>query len=265
MRIRFDELRSPEIAELAGKQGMVIVPIGACEEHSRHLPVCTDTRIAEEASLAAAREVADRIPLAVLPAIWFGYTVAALKKWPGTITVRPKVMIDVVYDICRSLIDMDLGRILIVNSHGNNPGFLDVAVRSVADDFGVYPGVVHTYACWDAAEVGRLRRSAVGGISHAGEAETSMMRYLTDLVEMSEAVADDAMMSDLETCPLDACAGRKKLLHLSTWFLEDSRHGGCGDPTPATAEFGEQLLAMTVRSLVKVIDEFYTAQTGGTR
>jgi creatinine amidohydrolase len=223
--------------------------------------VITDTRIAYECSMAAARRVAERIPLAVLPAVWFGYTSSALKKWPGTITLRPKVMIDVVYDICRSLIDMGLGRILIVNAHGNNPGPLDVAVRSVADACGVYPGVVHTYACWDAEEVNRHRRSAIGGISHAGEAETSMMLHLSDLVDMSSAVADDAMKSALETCPLDACAGRKKLLHLSTWFLEDSRHGGCGDPTPSTAEFGERMFDMTVRNLVKVIEEFYAAQT----
>jgi len=84
-RLKFEEMRSPEIGELAERRGMVLLPIGACEEHSRHLPVITDTRIAHEASMAAAREAADRIPLAVLPPVWFGYASSRISslRWTG--------------------------------------------------------------------------------------------------------------------------------------------------------------------------------------
>ena len=183
-----------------------------------------------------------------------------LKNWPGTVTIRPKVLIDVMYDICRSLVDMRFRKILIVNGHGNNPGVLDVVARSIGDDFKVFPGVVHVYDLWDKAWIREHRRSAEGGISHACEAETSVMLHLDPrLVDMSVADAADRMTSDLATCPVDGASARRKRLFLSTWFLENSMHGGAGDPSAATREFGEALHRMAVDGLVEVIREFSEA------
>ncbi len=261
MKIKFDEMRSPEIQELADKNGLVIIPIGACEEHGRHLPVNTDTKMAYEAALEAANIISEKIPVAVLPAVWFGYTVAMLKNWAGTITIKPKVLIDLLYNICQSLIDMGINKILIVNGHGNNPGVLDVVVRSIGDEFKVFPGVVNIFNLWDRDFVNENRRSKEGGISHAGELETSVILYLSeDLVDMSVADSTDMMASDLKNCPTDFGSSRKKKLYLSTWYLENSTHGAAGDPTDATRDFGEKIHRMTVDSLVEVIEEFYTVQ-----
>ena len=67
MTIRFEDMRSPQIGALAEKGAVVIVPIGACEEHGRHLPVGTDTAIAHRAVVEAAERVAGSPPVAVLP------------------------------------------------------------------------------------------------------------------------------------------------------------------------------------------------------
>jgi len=257
VKLQFEQMRSPEVAKFAESDGVVLVPIGACEEHGRHLPVITDTKIAYRASLDAAEAVAEKLPVSVLPPVWFGYTVAMLKNWPGTITIRPKVLIDVMYDICRSLIDMGITGILIVNGHGNNPGLLDVVVRSVGDDFKVFPGVVNIFNCWDKEFIRKHRRSKEGGISHAGELETSVMLHLTDLVDMSVADATDRMQSSLRNAPVDPISPRPKRLFLSTWYLENSTHGGAGDPSVATAEFGRKLHSMTVEALSDVIEEFH--------
>ncbi|HEB32953.1 MAG TPA: creatininase family protein [Spirochaetes bacterium] len=260
MKLKFEEMRSPEIAGFAEKNGMVLVPIGACEEHGRHLPVITDTKMAYSAALDAARSVSGEIPISVLPAVWFGYSVNMLKNWAGTITIRPKVMIDLMYEICRSLIDMGLNRILIVNGHGNNPGLLDVVVRTVGDDFKVFPAIVNIFNCWDKDYVKKNRKSGIGGIGHAGEVETSVMLYLSDLVDMSVADSTDIMKTDLDNCPVDFGSDKKKKMYLSTWFLENSTYGGAGDPTHAAKEFGEKIHAMTVDAMCGVIREFYEAQ-----
>ena len=260
MRLKFEELRSPEIGELIEKQGMILLPIGACEEHGRHLPVVTDTSMAYQAALDAAEKVVGKIPIAVLPPVWYGYTVGALKNWPGTVTIRPKVLIDFMYDICKSLIDMGIMKILIVNGHGNNPGVLDVVVRSIGDDFKVFPGIANIFSMWDKDFVRKNRKSKVGGIGHAGEIETSVMLHLTDLVDMSVADDTDIMKSDLKTCPVDFASEKKKKLYLSTWYLENPTHGAAGDPSCATREFGEQIHEMTVEGLVEVIEEFHSVQ-----
>ena len=260
MKIEFEEMRSPEVEKLVNSNGMVLVPIGACEVHGRQLPINTDTEIAYSTSIEAAKKMSNKIPIAVLPAIWFGYSVWVLKNWPGTITIKPKVLIDLIYEICRSLIDMKLDKILIVNGHGNNPGLLDVVVRSIGDDFKVFPGVVNTFNWWDADFIKKERKSKIGGMAHAGELETSVMLHLSNLVDMTGVDDTDIMTSNLKTCPLDWLSSRKKRLYLSTWFLENSRHGAAGDPTYARKEFGRKIHKVTVDGLCEVIEEFYKVQ-----
>lgn len=260
-KIKFAEMRQPEIGELIKKDGMVIIPIGACEEHGRHLPVITDTEIAGRAALDAAALVSGEIPVAVLPAIWFGYTVGTLKKWPGTITVKPETLIMVVYEICKSLIDMGLDKIMIVNGHGNNPGPLDVAVRKIGDDFWVPVGIVNAFGLWDKEYIKKNRKSEEGGIGHAGEIETSLMLYFVEhLVDMSVADNTDAMKSRLKYCPVDFAAERKKVLYLSTWLIEQSKYGAAGDPSDARKNFGEAIHKKSVEVLCEVIREFYKFQ-----
>ncbi len=260
MKIHFDQMRSPEVGELVKKGGVVLVPIGACEVHGRHLPVNTDTVLASSVAIEAAKTISKKIPVAVLPSIWFGYTVGILKNWPGTISIKPKVLIDLVYEICRSLIDMGIKKILIINGHGNNPGVLDVAVRSIGDDFKVFPGIVNSYNLWDKEYVKKNRKSKEGGIGHAGEVETSLMLYLTDHVDMSLADDTDIMKSNLKSCPVDSCSSRQKQLYLSTWYLEDSKYGGAGDPSDAHEKFGKVLQDRAVNKLCEIIEEFYRIQ-----
>ncbi len=258
MKIKFEEMRSPEVNELIKKNGMVMIPIGACEEHARHLPIITDTLMAYRACIDAANIVFPNIPVSVLPSVWFGYTVAMLKNWPGTITIRPKVLIDVLYDICKSLIDMGINKILIVNGHGNNPGILDVVVRSIGDDYKVFPAYTNIFNLWDKDFIKTNRKSKEGGIGHACEIETSVILYLAEeLVDMSLADSTDIMTSNLKYCPVDFASDKKKKYFLSTWYLENPTYGGAGDPTYATKDFGEKIHKMMVDALVEVIKEFY--------
>jgi creatinine amidohydrolase len=199
----------------------------------------------------------DRLPVAVLPPVWFGYTVGVLKNWPGTVTIKPKVLIDYLYSMVGSLIDMGFEKILIVNGHGNNPGVLDVVVRSIGDDYKVFPGVAHIFSLWDKDFIRENRKSKEGGIGHAGEIETSVMLHISDLVDMTVADDADRMKSDLETCPVDSASSRSKKLFLSSWYLENPTCGGLGDPSVSTSDFGQKVHEMTVEGLVQVIGEFH--------
>ena len=120
----------------------------------------------------------------------------------------------------------------------------------------MFPGVVHIFSLWDKEFVKKNRASEEGGIGHAGEIETSVMLHLSDLVDMTVADDKDRMKSDLETCPVDSASSRKKKLFLSTWYLENPLHGGLGDPSGSTSDFGRNIHEMTVEGLVQVIGEF---------
>ena len=120
------------------------------------------------------------------------------------------------YEICKSLIDMGLDKIMILNGHGNNPGALDVGTRKMGDDFDVPMGIVNIFSLWDKDYINNNRKSKEGSIG--------------------------------------------KILYLSTWFIEESKYGGAGDPSDARKDFGEKIHRSSVETLDKVIEEFYDFQ-----
>ncbi|MCP4370205.1 MAG: creatininase family protein [Deltaproteobacteria bacterium] len=72
----------------------IILPIGSTEQNGYHLPVGTDTMVANTIAEAAAVKA----NILVAPPLWFGWSHHHLVL-PGTITIRAEVLIEVVYDI----------------------------------------------------------------------------------------------------------------------------------------------------------------------
>ena len=59
----------PGLARLAGAGAVLVVPVGACEQHGPHLPVTTDTDLA----VAVGEAAAEHDPLLVVaPVVAFG-------------------------------------------------------------------------------------------------------------------------------------------------------------------------------------------------
>jgi creatinine amidohydrolase len=119
---RYGLRRVPELAA----DTLVALPVGATEQHGPHLPVATDCWLAEAVTLEAARRdgatlVAESVPYG---SSWHH------TGFPGTITLRPRVFIDVVVDVCRSL-TRDGHTPVIVNGHGGNRGPLQVALAEL--------------------------------------------------------------------------------------------------------------------------------------
>ncbi len=71
MDVRWERLTGPELKALAAQGALPVLPIGSLEQHGPHLPVWTDSFIAHEVCLAAARLATD-IPAIVLPPLWTG-------------------------------------------------------------------------------------------------------------------------------------------------------------------------------------------------
>src|SRR5487761_1794431 len=95
---RFDELTDPEIAAALARSPRVILPMGSVEQHGPHLPTGTDFF----AATAIALQVAERIDALVLPLCPLGVTPMHM-PFPGTVSLRPQTLQDVVTDIASSL------------------------------------------------------------------------------------------------------------------------------------------------------------------
>lgn len=255
---RFGELTFPEIGEAAKKDALIVLPIGTTEEHGPHLPVDTDARIARALgeALVSALHADGRIPALLMETICYGYSMRIIQRWPGTVVIRSRVLMDMVFDICCSIIQMGFNKIMLLDTHGHHGAALGVVSREVADATSHAIAVVAPQVM--TREVfARYRKSAHGGEIHGGEWETSLVLFLSpELVEMSKATAEDNMRYRSRYVAGDSFAGEQRV-GWSTWYLQESQNGIYGDPTVATAEMGKLLVETFIEEACQFAAEFW--------
>ena len=102
---------------------VAVWPVGAFEQHGARLPLLTDTLLAEH----FARDLARRLPAALLPALPFASSVEHA-GFRGTLYLRPETLMQIVRDLAECLERQAFTRLVIVNGHGGN-FFLGPVVR----------------------------------------------------------------------------------------------------------------------------------------
>ncbi len=257
MSFYFQDQTSPKLKTYIDRGAVVLVPLGTIEEHGNHVPVGADMMMAEDTSRDIAKAWNEQVndpPMLVLPAFWSGYSMHLMKAWPGTITVRPRVVLEAMTDIVVSLIDMGFYRIVVSNNHGHHDGIIRQLARDVADLRNVWIAVFQpTSFC--AEKFSQIRKSAPGGAIHGGEFETSILLHYDRPVDMSKLTNIDHMKYSNKFCPADGWSGSKSVIW-STWGLQPSKTGIYGDPTVASKETGKQVAQAIVENAIEFLKEF---------
>ncbi len=160
--VRWEHLTWPELeAHLESRPHEVaLLPVGATEQHGPHLPTGTDTIIASELCNA----VSARTGAPVLPAVAVGCSYGHGTELPGTLSLPPERLADVVRDAIEWAATSGVRRVLAVNGHFGNQASLSVAgdhVRRHRPDlrFGVLNWWTLTPAIAQ-RDAGRRRRRA---------------------------------------------------------------------------------------------------------
>lgn len=245
-KIYWGSYSTKELADFVQQDPVVILPVGAYEQHGPHLPLDTDTHIGLELAKAAVKN-AD-VPCALLPPVWLGISEHHM-SFAGSLTLRQSTLTAVIYDVLKSLARHGVKKILVLNSHGGNMAPLRSAVDQVGGELSVEPALV-TYWHLVGDVVQKLRRSEFGGISHGGELETALKLYLApedvrhDLLQANMAPGNNYWSPEM-------FAANKVAIYKP--YNRLSRLGHVGDPTKATAEFGKAVFEAAVGELVKVI------------
>jgi creatinine amidohydrolase len=257
IKVRYDELTWPQMREAIARQPVVLLPFGAVEDHGPHLPLNSDNVIVEAICLEAARRAPGEI--LVMPLVAYGLDEHHM-DFPGTVSIDLQTLISYVADVVLSAARHGFTHVLVVNGHGSNASIADLAARRVVLESGIVCGAMSANAAVDGAlaepTLSQMRRSGPGGIAHAGEYETAMMLHLRpDLVQMDKAVREIGQLK-LEYFNWDH--PEPSALAWQDWWSRMSESGVCGDPTVATAEFGQTLFETTVDNLVRLVREFRT-------
>ncbi|WP_447002599.1 mycofactocin biosynthesis peptidyl-dipeptidase MftE [Saccharothrix isguenensis] len=220
-----EDLTWPEVAALAARS-VLVVPVGATEQHGPHLPATVDTEIAVE---LARRVVAARSWAVLAPAVAYGSS-GEHAGFAGTLSIGQRAVELLVLELVRSA--EAFAGVLLVSGHGGNAVPLRRTVAAASAE-------------------GRSVRvwSPVGppADSHAGHTETSVM-----LVLRAGAVRLDRLEPG-DVRPLPELIGvlREHGLRPVT------RNGVLGDPTSASAQDGHRILDGWTRSLVAGADRFH--------
>ncbi len=147
-----------------------IVPTGSTEQHNEHLAMIHDTasavHIAQEAALKLFPQVTVATPIAIgVSEHWMDHK--------GTLTLRPEIFAEVVYDVCESLKRHGIQNILILNGHAGNSGPITQNLEKFQEKLGIN---LDAYSYWSAYTQEVVQKYMESGKcpAHASEFETSV-------------------------------------------------------------------------------------------
>lgn len=238
--MKLAELHWPEVQKLDKEKIVAVIPVGSMEQHGPHLPFQVDVFVASRLAEDLEKRIAEVL---LLPPIWAGVS-AHHMDFPGSITVRAKVFIDLLRDICASLHHHGIRRIVLLNGHGGNRSSLEVLGQELFVDLGL---TINTLAYWDLVPdlVKSLKKSQSKGMGHSGELETSLMLYLAPHLVKREDIPQGALGLE-DAGPID---GIKRYVNMK----EHSKEGVIGMPSAASPETGEKLYQGALAALEKAV------------
>jgi creatinine amidohydrolase len=257
-KYRYGEMTWPEIKAAAATGRVAVVPVATIEDHGLHLPVDTDLLLCASVCDEAVSRAAERA--VVVPPINHGFSPHHM-DFPGPITIGAQTFIDYCVDVCRSLVRHGFLRVLIVNGHGSNAPFVDIAARLVVVETGALAAAVNYWAAPGVRGVAESLRESerIGGMNHACEFETSLYLALRpDLVDMTKARRELSHRPS-KNYWTDLVAGDGPLMMMEPWSAL-TETGVMGDPTNASAEKGRMLLDAAAGGIVELIDELRSRQ-----
>ena len=204
---------------------LLVVPLGATEQHGPHLPLGTDTEIAH----ALAERLATAVPGACLaPAVPYGAS-GEHQAFPGTLSIGVDATAHLLVELGRSATET-FASVLFVCAHGGNAQPLADAV---------------TQLCAEGRDV-RAWSPRWSGDAHAGHLETSLMLAIApQRVHLAHARAGNrAPLAEL--MPALRAEGVRAV----------SPSGVLGDPTLASAEHGRALLAAEEERITRMVRQW---------
>ena len=217
--------------ELVSRVSTVVVPVGSLEQHGPHLPLDTDTAIADAVSRALPHVL-------VAPPIAYGAS-GEHEGFPGTVSLGAEALETVLVEYGRSACRW-ADRVLFVNGHGGNGPALVKAVALLR---------------YEARDVAWVPCAVPGADAHAGRTETSLLLHLSPgRVRLSRAEAGN-------TEPVARLMPRLR----EGGMVAVSANGVLGDPTGATAAEGAQLFGVLVHTVTKALARWEPGPDGRLR
>jgi creatinine amidohydrolase len=234
---------------------LLLIPIGHTEQHGYHLPLNTDTLIIGAIGEGTAVSIPDLATC--LPTFPYGVSTHR-SSFAGTLNCGGRAFEDFWLAVVDVLAGRGFDRFYLMSGHGGNCSFLVNVVKYAGERHRrifCATAWLHTSGHLAAPVVQSTRRSARGGMGHAGELETAMILHLRpDLVHM-ERVVDETDFVSTENYYMDWIEGGA-LVANPPWD-DDTKTGAYGAGSLATAENGKRWLEAGIAEKVAHVQEIH--------
>jgi creatinine amidohydrolase len=242
----------------ADRSKVILIPIGHTEQHALHLPLSVDTIIIEAIARGTVTTLADQA--FTLPVMPYGVSMHR-DAFAGTLDTGGRTFEDFWLAVIDFLVEHDFDRFYLISGHGGNVSFL-VNVTKYAGErhrrIFCATAFLHTSGPLGAAALQEHRTSAIGGMGHAGELETSMMLHLQPSLCHMDRVVDETDFVATPSYYMDWIEGGS-LIANPPWD-DDTRTGAYGAGSHGTAEKGRVWLAAAIEEKAGHVREIQEQQ-----
>ena len=253
----YSELTRLEMEQIDREETIVLIPLGALEQHGNQAPLGTDDIIAQAMTeyLKKALEAQDPdFPMLIFPVIPVGLSTEH-RNFCGSVTLKPDTYYHMLYDICASLAHHGFKKLALLVCHGGNAPIAQVLSRELRSELGISPFILSSGAFSHPDVKATVSEGNIWDF-HGGEMETSMVMAVDpSLVKLdtSEAGIPTAFKDNQALRPY----GNVSIGWVSEdWKTADGKPIGIGgDPSGATAEKGRIILETSAKVLVPGLRE----------
>jgi creatinine amidohydrolase/Fe(II)-dependent formamide hydrolase-like protein len=245
------DLTFPEVSRHLKKASILLLPLGAFEQHGPHLPLNTDTVIAEELTRRIVAKWGDAFDLWQLPTL--SISLSREHDWaPGTLCLTIEHFIALIRDIANEITrSLPARNLLIVNGHGGNRGVLETLARDLGHERELNVGVIHPF------DLTKLKSS--GPDVHGGKSETSVMMALAPRLVRKDRITRPAKSADKKA--IEALVFERGTTW--PWRSDDPRlgyEGVIGEAHGASPEFGRRIVDSIVAEARWVFERMLETQ-----
>jgi len=245
---RLVEMTRSEANE-AAPESLLVVPLGATEQHGPHLPVGTDSMLVEAVAERAVLALRDSFPVVLAPTLPVGSSAHHI-PFGGTLSMTSLSFYGVLMDIGRSAALGGFRRMFYLNGHGGNHELAQVVARDLGLELPVAVGAGSWWAmAYDAlVEAGSPTIRTIPG--HAGSFETAAM------MAMAGHLVREQRPSRPEPAPVNPPfrSDYRAEIH-GSWKAID---GFTDNPAGASAELGARFLTLAAAKVAADLASFYS-------
>lgn len=241
------QLTSVQVKELRKEDALVILPIGATEQHGPHLPVYTDSILVETMLNESFAHLSEQENIWTLPTIPFGKSNEHINR-PGTFTLSFETLKSIVVDISRSVKKNGFNKLVLFNGHGGNMDTLKLIARDMRIELDLMVFIINVGGLTVPEEI-VTKEELIMGI-HGGDYETSLL-----MCSYPEWVDESKLPNEVPKL-----AEKSKYLRFQkgnfAWIIDDvSTSGILGNASIATKEKGKDLYKEQGKELALLLQD----------